>query len=131
MSAATWAPRLVVALRRRNLVHSELAKLLGVSVPVLCERIATMGDLVDSRYDKKAGEIRCRLTKDAERVEAYLTSVGHKPVASRSRFAAARLDPTRHIHILEDDESYSPRLHRAAPARDPLVSALFGSGAQA
>jgi hypothetical protein len=69
----------------------------------------------------------------ADKVQAFLACLAAqapaRPVTLRQtpESIAAR-EPGRRFHILADDEHYSIRVSRAAPARDPMVAALFGAG---
>lgn len=39
----------------------------------------------------------------------------------RSALAQAQSDPTRHFHIVPDDEAFQVKVHRVRPKSDPLA----------
>lgn len=70
-----------------------------------------------------------KLADDLEAREKFLLGLGAfrsdtvKNIAPRIK---AKDDPTRHIHILADDQHYSVKASRAPVVRDPLIAAFFG-----
>ncbi|TQK10215.1 ArsR family transcriptional regulator [Herbaspirillum sp. SJZ107] len=128
--------KLVNALTVREMTRAEIAKLLGIGesaartyIADLREHLTILHCEAAVTWPLKPGVYR--LTADPEAIAACLKSLGGvtavRPVRASSMEIAAR-DPRRHFHILGDDEHYAVRVSRAAPARDPMVAALFGAG---
>jgi len=126
--------KLVEALTVREMPRGEIAKLLGIGesaartyIADLREHLTILHCEAAVTWPLKPGVYR--LTASPEAIAACLESLGGvtaaRPARSSSMEIAAR-DPRRHFHILGDDEHYAVRVSRAAPARDPMVAALFG-----
>lgn len=130
----SWGARLVNELRERDLLRSDIANLLGVAPPTVRKYVNILADLVEVRFDPLAEEPSYRLVGAAERVDGFLRSLDRTQPkkAPLSPMQKALTNPSRHFHILPDDEAYPVRISRALPHRDFLVSALFGpaQGAQ-
>jgi len=127
--------KLVNALASRQMTRSEVAKLLGIGesaartyIADLREHLTVLHCAAPITWPLMPGIYR--LTASEEEIAAYLESMDAapaRPVRPSSVEIAAR-DPNRHFHILGDDERIAVRVSRAAPARDPMVAALFGAG---
>lgn len=131
--ALSWGARLVDELRKGDMLRGDIANLLGVTPPTVRKYVNKLGNLVEARFDPLAEETSYRLTGEVARVDAFLLSLDRtKPrAAPLSHLQKAMACPSRHFHIMQDDEAYPVRVSRAEPVRDPMVSALFGApGAQ-
>ena len=122
---------LITTLQERQLRRDEIGHLLQVGPSGVRKYLVDLRDLVE--VIRVAGEAVCRLVAAAEKVQAFLAGLGAaapgRPVTpSLTPESIAARDPRRHFHILADDEHYAIRVSRAAPARDPMVAALFGTG---
>jgi len=125
--------KLVEALAVREMTRSEIAKLLGIGESAARTYIADLREHLtilhcEALITWPLSPGVYRLTASPEAITAYLESMDAataRPARASSMEIAAR-DPRRHFHILGDDEHYAVRVSRAAPARDPMVAALFG-----
>lgn len=126
---------LVNALTVREMTRAEIAKLLGIGESAARTYIADLREHLTILHCEAAITWPLmpgvyRLTASPDAIAAYLNGMDAataRPARSSSMEIAAR-DPRRHFHILGDDEHYAVRVSRAAPARDPMVAALFGAG---
>lgn len=81
--------------------------------------------------------VQFRVTADPEQLEKGFAALDEsvKEAASKSNAAAKRrlgrdeAGNERRFHILADDETFTVKISRHKPARDPLVAALFGPAA--
>ncbi|WP_147328073.1 hypothetical protein [Duganella sp. BJB476] len=98
-------------------------------------------DLV-AAHESTAGNVGPRapiyhLTTDIQRIETFIADLkAQKPIPrNRTRYGTllerAEKDPSRHLHVMQDDTHYQPPMHRFKPFRDGLVAALFGPAAGA
>ncbi|QJD98623.1 ArsR family transcriptional regulator [Massilia forsythiae] len=131
--------KLVTALQAGEMMREDIASLLKVGpsgVRGYINDLRGAGVMGIARYvDGTAyalGRAVYCILMDAEQAAAYLAGLAALPVAraggGRSGLEVAARDPSRHFHILRDDEPYSVRVSRKPTARDPLVAALFGAG---
>jgi len=122
--------RLVAALLVGPLSRAEIGNLLEMGPSGVRKYLADLGERVTSA--RGAEGLMCYLAITPERAQAYLAQLADAPVSRptgvpKGPKKMAALGPGRHIHIMQDDEHYSVRLHSAPAARDPLVAALFGA----
>jgi hypothetical protein len=76
------------------------------------------------------GQPHYRSTMGDEAAEGYLAKLAAQlPVRStpalKTALSFARRDPSRHFHIMEDDEYHQVRVLRKLPALDPITAHLF------
>lgn len=136
--------RLVAALGAGDMLRDDIGELFGFSPSGVRKYVK---DLIEHQIiefvrhvdptEKSLGIPLYRLNPDALKVAAFLAALDlgqlEQPGAGRHTLLSAALaDPSRHFHVLQDDEACFPRLHRwRIPAPDPLLAALFGlAGAQ-
>lgn len=124
--------RLVAALLVGPLSRDAIGNLLEMGPSGVRKYLTDLGARVTSKRSDEG--LMCYLAVTPEQAQAYLAQLAAKPVSRptgvpRGPKKIAALDPRRHIHIMQDDEHYSVRLHSAPAVRDPLVAALFGTRA--
>ena len=124
--------RLVAALLVGPLSRAAIGNLLEMGPSGVRKYLADLGERVTSA--RGAEGLMCYLAITPEQAQAYLAQLAAAPVSRptgvpRRAADVATLGPGRHIHLMQDDEHYSVRLHSAPAARDPLVAALFGARA--
>jgi hypothetical protein len=112
--------RIITKLRRSQCTARELSTMLHIEPAAIRAAIDSMADLVEFRRNT-AGKRKYRLISNAALVDAYLASIGKQPMATRSRIADAKADPTRHVHICPDDEAVTVRVSRWATMCDPMA----------
>lgn len=122
--------KLVTALQERSLTSGEIGTLLEVSASSVRNYLAVLQGKHTHALDAGRPVFTWILGEDA--TSAYLAILAATPLRKaappRSPLARAKCDPSRHFHILGDDEHIAIRVSRAAPARDWAVAALFGAG---
>lgn len=129
--------RLIVTLQVRQLMRDEIGQILQVGPSGVRKYVKDLGDkiaiarYVDGTATYRGDPVYC-LTMTQGQTQAYLASLAAAPTArpaaaSKSAFSLASQDPSRHIHIMEDDAHFAVRLNRSPATRDPLVAAFFGA----
>jgi len=124
--------RLIAALLVGPLSRAAIGNLLEMGPSGVRKYLADLGERVTSA--RGAEGLMCYLAITAEQAQAYLKQLAAAPVSRptgvpKRAADVTTLGPGRHIHLMQDDEHYSVRLHSAPVARDPLVAALFGARA--
>lgn len=122
---------LISALRIRAMTRSEIGELLNVGPSSVSKYLGDLRGKV--AFDYSAGKQVCRVAMSAEESEAYLVKLASiaaaRPASGRmTDLEKASNDPSRHFHVLADDEPYAIRLRRVPIVRDWAVAALFGPG---
>lgn len=118
---AAWKLTLIATLRQRELLRGELGAIMGVDAATLARRIAAMGKLLTRRHDGRSKQVFYCLASNQALVDAFLTAAEPRQVAVRGHLARALADKARHIHIMEDDEVFVPKLHRLPVGADPVA----------
>lgn len=124
--------KLIAALQLGQLMREDIANLLQLSPSGVRKYIADLreaGVMEIARFvDGTAtflGYPEYRLTPDFSRVQDYLAALDAAPVCARkektSELVQAQRNPSRHFHILADDEHYAIRVSRAPAAPDPMA----------
>jgi hypothetical protein len=122
----------VAELMIRPLRRDEIGNLLQMGPSGVRKYLVDLGSrITTARIDS---ESMCFLAITTEQAQTYLAQLATTPVARppgvpKRPSDIAKIGAGRLVHIMEDDVHYSVRLHSAAPARDPLVAALFGQRA--
>lgn len=117
----TWKLALIAELRQRELLRPQLGTIMGVSNDTLHRRIRSMGNLLTRRHDGRSKQVFYQLTSNQALVDAFLAAAEPRPIATRAAVERAKDDPTRHVHILADDEAFVPKMHRGLPMADPMA----------
>jgi len=125
--------RLVAALAVNSMTRAEIGNLLQMGPSGVRKYIADLGARV-SIVRAEGGPVYF-LAMTPEQMQSYLAQLAAAPVSRpvgipRRARGSASIGADRHIHVMQDDEHFSVRLHTAPPARDPLVAALFGARAE-
>jgi hypothetical protein len=122
--------RLVAALLVGPLSRDAIGNLLEMGPSGVRKYLSDLGNRVTAARGEDG--LLCYLAMTPEQAQAYLAQLGSVPVARPTGIPkrakdVATIGAGRHIHIMQDDEHYSVRLHSAPVARDPLVAAFFGA----
>lgn len=123
-----WKLTPIAELSKRELLRPQIGVIMGITSDTLHRRIQSMGKLLERRHDGRTHQVFYRLTRDQALVDAFLVTAEPRRIATRAAIDKVRNDPTRHLHILADDEAFVPKMHRGLPRRDSLVAAFFGEG---
>lgn len=130
---------LVGAFLNGEMTRGDMADLLQLSLSGIrpyikdLRHIIVVDRYIDPTTYSPGDPVYCLAVTAAE-ATAYMATLGNAPAAppvraARSEMSKAQRDPYRHFHIMADDAHYAIRVSRAAPARDPLVAAFFGTPA--
>lgn len=121
--------KLITALMVRKLARDEIGTLLQVGPSCVRKYLADLRGKVLLTYS--AGVMVCRLAVSVEEARAYLASISAKAPARtgpqpRSAIGIALADPSRHIHIMRDDEAFMPKMIRNLPSHEPMMAHFYG-----
>lgn len=119
---------LVQALQAGQLRRDEIGAILRIGPSGVRKYLIDLGDKVE--LSCVAGEQVCRWVACETETAAYLADLAEKASARagrppRSALTVALLDPSRHFHIMGDDEAFLPKVQRGIPAHHPLMAAFF------
>jgi hypothetical protein len=112
------------------MTRDQIAGLLGMGPSGARKYVADLNGLTSLTF--VGAEQFHRWTANANKTRAFMASLdalAARPMrAPRTALSIATRDPSRHFHILADDEHFSVRVSRCAPARDPMALpvAFFG-----
>lgn len=120
--------KLIAALQDRPRTRDEIGALLKMGPSGVRKYLVDLRGTVEFAG---GAEPVFRLTLSAKRASAYLESLkvqapSRPAVPRKSQFARATDDPSRHFHILADDEHHMPRLQRGVPAHEPVMAHFYG-----
>lgn len=117
--------KLLAALLCRPQSRDEVGNLLQVSPSGVRKYLADLRGKVE-QVDI-AGRACVRLAMSIDEARAYLASliVPPRPPRTRTALSVAKRDPSRHFHIMEDDEYHQVRVLRKIPQHDPLTVRFF------
>ena len=136
--------RLVAALAEGEMPRPDIGELLGLSLSGIRKYVTDLIEhdvaYVVSRIGERPGCMGVpvyALNPDQGKVESFLAALAvgqlNQPSGGRPTLLSTALaDPSRHFHVLKDDDVISPRVSRTRiPAHEPLHAAFFGlAGAQ-
>jgi hypothetical protein len=120
---------LIVTLQERNLRRDEIGSLLKIGPSGVRKYLADLCQMIELVRD--SDEPVCRLRADEEKARAFLASLEAQPVSRPMKnrpptpLELAARDPSRHIHVMRDDEEFKVRIHRGIPSHEPVMAHFF------
>jgi hypothetical protein len=119
---------LITALQAGDLMRDEIGGLLAIGPSGVRKYMVDLSGIVESVY--VAGHLMCRLSRDTEKVDAYLAKLDEQAASRPAKprkceLTIAAQDPARHFHIMEDDVEFKVRVPKGIPAHHPLMAAFY------
>jgi hypothetical protein len=120
--------KLITALRSGPLTRDEIGGLLSIGPSGVRKYMTDLNGVVESFGE--FGHPMCRLSRDSEKVDAYLAKLDEQAISRPAKprkceLTIAAQDPARHFHIMEDDVEFKVRVPKGIPAHHPLMAAFF------
>lgn len=120
---------LITVLQQQDMSRDEIGSLLNLGPSGVRKYLADLGAKV--KIVGAVGAQMCRLAIGTDEARAYLDALAAqaqaRPAAKRNPtlLDLAARDPSRHIHIMLDDEEFKPRMHRGLPTHEPMMAHFF------
>lgn len=122
---------LIAALRHGELTQDEIADLFKCSRSGVRAYLKCLGSLVEAiTHGSILAPRTYRLTTDQAAIDAFLASlvvVRKAPLRIRDR--RQPVDPTRHIHIMDDDAPFRVPVCHVMPQHPAIHAVFWGVGA--
>jgi hypothetical protein len=116
---------LITTLLCGQILRDDIGAVLRLSPSGVRSYLADLRGKVELVYE--AGVQVCRLAIGADEAKSYLASLDlmapSRPI--RPRMSKPTVDPSRHIHIMQDDVDFPVRVHRGIPAHEPMMAHFF------
>lgn len=120
--------KLITALQSGPLTRDEIGGLLVLSPPAVRKYMVDLNGVIETFGE--FGHLMCRLTSEADKVDAYLAKLDEQAVSRPAKprkceLSIAAQDPARHFHIMEDDVEFKVRVTKLIPKHEPVLAAFF------
>lgn len=120
--------KLITALQSGPLTRDEIGGLLSLGPSGVRKYMVDLSGVIETFGE--FGHLMCRLTRDLDKVDAYLAKLDEQAVSRPAKprkceLTIASQDPARHFHIMEDDVEFKVRVAKGIPTHHPLMATFY------
>lgn len=120
--------RLVAELQIQPLCRDDIQSMFNCSATHVRNYIAILGGLIKTIDRRRNLQHVYEITSDQRRIDAFLAKLPQpeEPKPPKEKRAAALPDPTRHIHIMDDDAPFRVPMCHVRPQHPAIHAAFWG-----